>query len=834
MGEVYRARDERLGRTVALKVLPEELATNAEAMRRFEQEARAASALNHPNIVTLYEIGHSENIAWMAMELVEGTDLRSTMVAERMNVKNTLRIAVKLADGLAAAHDRGIAHRDLKPENVMITSDGFVKILDFGLAKQLRLAAPSDTTLPQTTPGTVFGTIGYMSPEQALGNETDHRTDQFALGVMLYEMLTGVRPFDRPSKPETLVAIIRDEVSSPSQLAPGIPADVDRILARCLAKSPRDRYASTRDLARDLRDARQLLTNESGRIGSGASATARRPSMRYLAAGAVLAAAVTVGSAVMWVRQPEHVAAEPARSLVLVPFRDMSGTAEGRLLAEGLSELVAAHLGESKDLRVTTAPASLISDLRALRKRTGAEAIIRGAVQTVGDRVRVSWSMIDATGGARIDGQTVTGSASDLFALEDSVAQSLLRVLRTPVPREDPSAQRVRLGPEAQKTYVEVYGMVRRPRDEQTIDDAIERLESLLRDHRDSAPVNALIARAMLNKSLLAGRAVLIEQAVVYARRAVTLDPSDREALTTLGVVQSAIGEHEAALGTFDQVQKLHGDRADVFVGRADALQMLGRGAEAEAAYRKAIELKRDDVNAFVKYGVFCFNRGDYELAAQQFERAVELSPESAHVHLNYGSALYLLGRYDEAMKAFERSNEISPNSGAFTNIGTIHFFAGRYVESCRAFERATELSPSDYHLWANLADAYRWTPSRRDEAPAAYARAIETARESIRVNERDLRARITIAAAHAKSGDLELGRREIQSALEINPTHASALYTAALIAHMEGRHDSAMSWLERAVAAGYSRNDLKADPEWRSVREDEAFRAVLAGKFPS
>ena len=183
---MYCARDEKLGREVALKILPTELSSNAEALRRFEQEARAASALNHPNIVTIYEINQSERFAWIAMELVDGEDLRTMLAREPMSLKNALRIATKVADGLAAAHERGIVHRDLKPDNVMVTYDGFVKVLDFGLAKQIKALASDETTVPHTSPGTIFGTVGYMSPEQATGREMDARSDLFSFGVMLY------------------------------------------------------------------------------------------------------------------------------------------------------------------------------------------------------------------------------------------------------------------------------------------------------------------------------------------------------------------------------------------------------------------------------------------------------------------------------------------------------------------------------------------------------------------------------------------------------------------------------------------------------------------------
>ncbi|HEY1251110.1 MAG TPA: serine/threonine-protein kinase, partial [Thermoanaerobaculia bacterium] len=276
MGEVYRAKDPRLGREVAIKVLPESFAQDNDRLHRFESEARAASALNHPNIITIHEIGSANGTAYIAMEYVDGTSLRELLASGPLAGKKMLDLAVQVADGLAKAHGAGIVHRDLKPENVMVSRDGFVKLLDFGLAKLF--VAPSDqqsaapTAIHQeTAPGTVMGTVGYMSPEQASGRPVDFRSDQFALGSILYEMATGQRPFQKNTGAETLTAIIRDEPEPVAQVNPKAPAPFRWIVERCHAKDPDERYASTRDLARDLKSVREHL-GEVTSTASGVSA----------------------------------------------------------------------------------------------------------------------------------------------------------------------------------------------------------------------------------------------------------------------------------------------------------------------------------------------------------------------------------------------------------------------------------------------------------------------------------------------------------------------------------------------------------------------------------
>jgi serine/threonine protein kinase/WD40 repeat protein len=300
MGEVYRARDAKLGREIAIKVLPGELAGDPGRRQRFEQEARSASGLNHPNILTIYDIGSADGTIYIAMELVEGRTLRELVAAEPLPTKKLLEIAVQIADGLAKAHTAGIVHRDLKPENLMVSRDGYVKILDFGLAKLTESVSQEVSALPTmaapaTQPGTVMGTVGYMSPEQASGQAVDFRSDQFTLGAILYEMATGRRAFQRKTGAETLVAIIREEPEPLGQLAPKAPAPVRWIVERCLAKDPEERYASTKDLARDLRSVRDHLSETSVSEGLGVAELARPRRRGWLmptAFAAVLATAL--------------------------------------------------------------------------------------------------------------------------------------------------------------------------------------------------------------------------------------------------------------------------------------------------------------------------------------------------------------------------------------------------------------------------------------------------------------------------------------------------------------------------------------------------------------
>ena len=311
MGEVYRARDTKLLRDLALKVLPIDVATDVDRLIRFEREARSASALNHPNIVTIYEIGRFDTMSYIAMELVAGRTLRDVIMDGPLPIRRFITIAAQIADGLARAHDAGIVHRDLKPENVMITRDGTAKILDFGLAKLVGDHTEL-VTVSQTTPGLVQGTVGYMSPEQASGKAVDSRSDQFSLGAVLYEMATAKRPFSRNTNAETLAAVIRDEPEPLHSLVPDLPLALRWAIERCLAKDPDERYASTRDLSRDLAQLRDHVSGASQRVSIPIPARAGRFSGWTMVIPWLAAATFAAVAAVAWLR-PESV---PAARLV--------------------------------------------------------------------------------------------------------------------------------------------------------------------------------------------------------------------------------------------------------------------------------------------------------------------------------------------------------------------------------------------------------------------------------------------------------------------------------------------------------------------------------------
>src|SRR6185436_4431434 len=423
---------------------------------------------------------------------------------------------------------------------------------------------------------------------------------------------------------------------------------------RCLAKQPRDRYGSTRDLAHDLREVRDALTHPSYRSGSEGSPLRRsgpaksRPWIIAIAVLAVLALAV-IGYR-MWNRTP---GAEDIDAVAVMPFRDLSGTAEGRMLADGISEMIATRLADVHELRVAApydgVPISDSEDLRAVAKRKHVDGVIRGTVQRGGDDVRVTYALVNATTGRTLLSNSTTRSPAELFGLEDAIAGDLLSTLGHAAPPRQRPAAAASLSPDDQRRFVEAVGLLQHMKDEQSVDRAVATLESLLGNARESGAVNALLARALMYKSTLARRPALMEQATVYATRGVTLGANDAEAHVTLGDLYNASTRYEDALASYERALKLRPNHPKAVLGTAVALANLGRNADAEQMFRQALALRPDDGAVFMRFGSFLYRKGRHQEAADHYRRATELMPDFPQAWANLGAVLQALDRNDEA-----------------------------------------------------------------------------------------------------------------------------------------------------------------------------------------
>ena len=825
MGEVFVAHDPSLGRNVAIKMLPVRMAADPDTLSRFTQEARSASALNHPNIVTIHEVGTDAGTPFIVMEHVEGRDLRSLLHQGVVPVRQVLDIGAQIADGLAAAHERGIVHRDLKPENLMLTRDGFVKILDFGLAKVVAPAGDTDNTLqlevPGTSPGTILGTVGYMSPEQATGKRLDFRSDQFALGAILYELSTGKPAFDGDNAIDTLSAILHKTPTPLARSNPDAPVQLSDIINRLLAKSPDDRYASTRDLARELRLLRdRVVAEESGFHPRALPRRERKPVWLAVAAAAALAALIAT-AVILNRNRTTTPAAAPKQYLAVLAFKDLTGDPNGQLVVDGFAETLTARLAGFPTVQVmrpqTATPAT---DPSKAARELGANLVLTGSMMRNGERLRVTYSVVEPETG-REWRDLVEGSMSDLFAVQDEVAESVARSLKLGTP----AATRIALDPAvSQRKYLEAVGYLRRYDSEQSLDNAIAILESL----GQSPSVQAALARAYLSKFQITRQPQLAASAGKAAERALESDPQSVDVNVTLGELRRQTGRYPEAVTAFLRVLSQQPNNADAVLGLAETYKASGDLKKAEESYKRAIELQPNFWGGYNKLGAFYYVNGRYEEAAPQFRKVVTLVPDNQRGYNNLGAVYQRLGRYEDAITVFTQSISRTPSGQAYSNLGTSYYYAGRYAEAARAFEKAVELTPDDYLYWRNLGDAYRWAPGEQASAKRAFEKAISLSEDVIRVNASDALAHAVQAGALAKLGQTQRARMAVIRALELEPRDPALVYEAALVANLSGAEDEAVARVAQAVRLGFNAADVKRDPEFRNLMNSGKLAPVL------
>jgi TolB-like protein/Tfp pilus assembly protein PilF len=537
MCEVYRASDTKLGRDVALKVMPANLARDADRLARFQREARAVAALNHPHIVTIYSVEETDGVHFLTMELVEGQSLDRLIPASGLAVERVVEIASALADALAAAHEKGIVHRDLKPANVMVTTDGRVKVLDFGLAKDVNtneMGGPTLTAAGLTQSGEVMGTPAYMSPEQIAGRAIDHRTDIFSLGVVLHEMITGRRPFEGTSLAELASAILRDTPASISEIRTDLPSDLVRITRRCLEKDPRHRVQTARDVSNEFRDLAQ-------RTSPKASAFAASPS-RAVAASDSGKSRTEDG---FWV--------------AVLPFRYTGGNEELAALAEGLTEDIVTGLLRFSYLKVIARSESSrhdneAIDVRAAAKKLGARYVMEGTLRQAGPKLRVAVQLIDTVSDAHLWAETYVYpfSPETFFELQDELVPRIVStVADTPGVLPRTMSEEVRSRPPDQLTPYEAllrsfaYLQLVTAEEHRATRAALERAVQQAPGFADAWALLSIIYREEYNHgfNLLPDP---LGRAFAAARRAIDVEPSNHYAYHALASLLFFRGEWQA------------------------------------------------------------------------------------------------------------------------------------------------------------------------------------------------------------------------------------------------------------------------------------------------
>jgi serine/threonine-protein kinase len=647
MGEVYRARDPRLGRDVAIKVLPGSVANDPDRLRRFEQEARAVAALSHPNVLAIFDVGRDGDISFLVTELLEGQALSARLLAGPLPVKQAIDIMLQVSAGLAAAHARGIIHRDMKPDNVFLTRDGFVKILDFGLAKRdpdIAGGGDRETRMASTSPGTILGTVGYMAPEQVRGREADARSDVFALGAILHELVSGRRAFDGPSPADTLSAILSGGPTDVTLSASGVSPAISRVVGRCLEKDPEDRYQSMRD----LRFAVEALSDPASASSVSAPATSAR--------------------------------AHAAPSIAVLPFTDMSPQKDQDYFCEGMAEEIINALAKIDGLKVAARTSTFQfktrgHDLKETARALQVKTVLEGSVRTAGNRLRVTAQLVDASDGRAIWSDRYDGETADVFDIQDRISSAIVAALKIRLLGGQPVE-----GPARYTRNIEAYHAYLKGR------------------HHRFTTYNLLEALRAFKE------AVALDPSYAPAHAAVGYTLI---VLGNYGYLPPQVAQSQA-LAAIDRATELDDQLALTQTAQGYLLFFEHRWVKAERHFRRAIELDANDIEAHVFYGLQLTVQGRMEEAIRQVERACEIEPFSSWTRSAAGLALWIIGDMAGALRECDRALEIRPDSLLAMNVrGSACSALGRHDEAIAMLETAVKTGQGATWVMCVLGAAY-------------------------------------------------------------------------------------------------------------------------------
>jgi TolB-like protein/Flp pilus assembly protein TadD len=856
MGEVYRAHDERLDRDVAIKVLPSSVAQDPERIARFEREAKAVAKLEHPNILAIYDFGTDEDITYSVTELLEGETLRERLEGGALGWRKGAEIGAAIADGLAAAHGAGIIHRDLKPDNVFLTADGRVKILDFGLARDVTAAAPDETHSPTvsryTDPGAVMGTAGYMSPEQVRGEPADAQSDIFSLGSVLYEMATGRRAFARDTAAETMTAILREEPGDYDIADNDVPLELRRIVVRCLEKNPEERFQSARDLAFDLRS---IATQERG-VGTGRQPATGRTPWRWLAAGGLI---VVIAAVAIWRLAPSASAPatpEAIPRIVVLPFENL-GSPDDEYFADGITEQLISRLAAVSGLQVISRTSAMYYEgknvpLKQIGEELDVGYVLEGTIRWdrgEGDhgRVRITPQLIHVEDDAHLWAERYDRVLEDIFSVQSEIADAVVGELQMTLIEKEKDVSVVRPT------------------------ESIEAYQAFLRGrHLDNQPTWSQEWMAGVVQSFQRATELDPDFALAYAELA-----SSHCGYYLLGHDRSAHREQLAweALGTALTLAP-DDPKVHLAIGRCEYAVHKDYPAALKELELAAAGLP-NDVDVLCSIAAVNRRWGRYDNALEEFKRAFELDPRSAVIAAELAFTSTMMRRHADAMRYCDRSIALSPDQViAFSyKARNVLMSRGDLLEAKKILEAMPFTSSQAhraYRAWFDLHLCERnWPEALRvlDEAgldwwefpgsaiPGSLLKAQVLTRigdhaealrafdvavvelESRIANEPDdHRLHAALGLAYAGLGRKEQAVREGHRAVELLPivkdayTGTTILKASAQIHAEVGEHEKALDQLETllSVPSLTSVPLLRLEPSWDPLRDDPRFQALL------
>jgi tetratricopeptide (TPR) repeat protein/TolB-like protein len=835
MGVVYRAQDTRLDRTVALKFLPAEWSGEPLLRERFSREARAASALDHPHICTIFEIDETpEGQLFIAMAYCPGETLKQRMQRGPVAIDDAVDIAIQIGDALQNAHDAGIVHRDIKPANILITDRNQVKIVDFGLAKH-------SGELAVTRQGSVVGTPAYMSPEQANGDEVDGRSDIWAIGAVLYEMLAGRRAFAADHERAILLAITTSDPTPIDDLRPEVPAELLRIVRRCLKRDLGERYQNAGQLLADLRRYRgETFPAEIATVTlPSVSAAHHRSLFKHRLLPALAAVAVVVLAAMLY----PTFSATGTRHLLVLPFNCPGDDAEAQILCVGLLDTVSAKLTELRRFQSSLAvvPASEVRGQRVqsadmAHRIFGVDLVVSGSVLRESNSLRIPIELVDATRLRQLRSRTITTDEMAGFVLQDRVVAVIEEMLDVELGAEERQALMAggTSSAEAGELYLEARGRTGEDPSEGQLTQAMTLYRQALDLDPEYTEAMVRLADACELRYDLSHDPIWLQHGTDYARRAVAAAPDLPAAQLIAGRFELENSSYQEAIDHLQRAITLDPLGLSAYMYLADAYKGIGDPESADAAVDRAIRTGPEDWQTYYDLGVFFYERFELERAAGYFQRVVDLLPDGSIGYTALGGILIHLGDRARAREMLEKSVDIGPTYDGYNNLGTLEFYEGRYAEAASSYEIALELDDRDYSVWNNYAEALALNDADSHRARDAYERAAELAEEYLAEHPENTTALIDLASFHLHLGNDGKARKVLDLVLTLEIQDPSSMVAVADVLERLGDRASALEWIEKSLLAGYPLELIEDYAAFNSLVSDPAFGRLISTVSPT
>lgn len=845
MGRVYKAYDRELNRTIAIKVVREGMMGDAKALSRFKQELLLASKVSHKHILRIHDLGEVNGLKFITMAYVEGQDLHQLIRENpKLPLERVVDFATQLADALAAAHAEGVVHRDLKPQNILVDKADQLYVSDFGLARSV-----AEGAVGMTQTGVFLGTPRYMSPEQAEAKPTDGRSDLYAYGLILYEMVTGDVPFSGKTTLELMYQRVRERPKSPKALNPALPNWLVAIIMRCLERDPAARYQNAYEILADLKTSGTQggTSRVFSRTGSSIQiALPQFASRRWVWAAAGVAAAIAIAASIPRVRHsifgPKGPTARSAvagvpplstgRFVAVLPLQVLGDSSQLDYVAKGIEEALSAKLFQLKDVRVAPEEAAdqakQNQPLPKIARVLGANLIVHGTLQGAGDKIRVVMNLDDVPDGKTVWSKEFDGVTGDLFTIEDQIYTQLVAGLDV-----NPTSDELASAETRPTDNIAAYDLYLRGRnalrghDSQSIQSALDYFDQAVKSDARFALAYTGVADASLRMYKIKKDPFWTQKALVAAQQAQQLNDKLPEVHATLGSVYRATGKYSESIAELKRALALAPNSDDFYRRLGDVYLGSGDAPQALDAYQKAVKLNPYywvDENAL---GAAYAQVGDYQKARQAFQQVAVLEPDVDAGFENIGNMYLQQGQYQESIPYFQKALQVEPYFSTYTNLGTSYFMLKEYPQAVGMFEKAVELNPNDADVILNLADAYSGL-AEKDKARTAYQRTISTGFKQLETNPQDANVMSDIGLAYAKTGNASQAVSFIRQARSIDKGNVSYVYAQAEIEAILGRKSDALNNLREALEKHYPAMYAAGDNDLKSLTTDPEFSALL------